>query len=673
MTAGPVRVCIVGAGPRGLSVLERLCANAGSATVEVHLVDPYPPGPGRVWRTGQNRQLLMNTVASQVSMFTDDTVEMAGPVVTGPSLWGWARRLAGAGHGLAGGTVPEWARREASVLGPDSYPSRALYGVYLGWVFQHLLDRAPAGVSVHCHRARAVRLQDGEVGGAGDAVGAGGAGRAGRTQRVWLDDGRSIDGAHAVVLTQGHLGTTPTAPERVLRGFAHRNGLRYVRPANPGEVDLGAVQPGERVFLRGLGLSFFDYLALLTVGRGGVFERAGGHLRYLPSGREPMLYAGSRRGLPHRARGANQKGAFGRHQPRVLTAEVARRLRASGAAAGGIDFRRDVWPLIAKETETVYYATLLAGRLGSCAVELFREMYLPLPWGGAAEEDLLGKFDVPRAARWDWQRVIEPLAGRDFADRAAFRDWLLDDLRADLVEARGGNVGSPLKAALDVLRDLRNEIRLTVDHGGLSGRSHREDLDGWYTPLNAYLSIGPPARRVEEAIALAEAGLLEFVGARVRLTTDPAGRCFVVTSAFTGGDRLRVTTVIEARMSDPDLRRTTDPLLRDLLRTGQARTHRIADGPDGYYETGGLAVTTRPYQVLDAAGVPHPGRFAFGVPTESVHWVTAAGIRPGSGSVSLSDSDAIARRVLGRDARDDVEAGGDRALVSASRLVDQGV
>ncbi len=47
--------------------------------------------------------------------------------------------------------------------------------------------------------------------------------------------------------------------------------------------------------------------------------------------------------------------------------------------------------------------------------------------------------------------------------------------------------------------------------------------------------------------------------------------------------------------------------------------------------------------------MPHPRRFAYGVPTEVMHWVTAAGIRPGIGSVILSDSDAIARAVLGDD------------------------
>lgn len=42
-----LQICVIGAGPRGLSVLERLCANERSspsgATVTVHVVDPAPP------------------------------------------------------------------------------------------------------------------------------------------------------------------------------------------------------------------------------------------------------------------------------------------------------------------------------------------------------------------------------------------------------------------------------------------------------------------------------------------------------------------------------------------------------------------------------------------------------------------------------------------------------
>ncbi|SKU40566.1 Uncharacterised protein [Mycobacteroides abscessus subsp. abscessus] len=59
-----------------------------------------------------------------------------------------------------------------------------------------------------------------------------------------------------------------------------------------------------------------------------------------------------------------------------------------------------------------------------------------------------------------------------------------------------------------------------------------------------------------------------------------------------------------------------------------------------------MAVTARPYRLIGADGRAHPRRFAYGVPTESVHWVTAAGIRPGVDSVTLGDADAIARAAL---------------------------
>jgi hypothetical protein len=93
--------------------------------------------------------------------------------------------------------------------------------------------------------------------------------------------------------------------------------------------------------------------------------------------------------------------------------------------------------------------------------------------------------------------------------------------------------------------------------------------------------------------------------------------------------------------------RATDPLLRHLYATGQCRWHVIPDPGGVPHESGGLAVTERPYRLVDAAGMPHPARYALGVPTESVHWVTAAGIRPAVNSVTLADSDAVALTVLG--------------------------
>ncbi|MFI1335937.1 FAD/NAD(P)-binding protein [Streptomyces sp. NPDC020845] len=654
MAGDPHAIAVVGAGPRGTSVLERLCASAPElaphARLTVHMVDPSPPGAGRVWRTAQPGELLMNTVASQVTLFTDASVECEGPVRTGPSLHEWVA-----------------ARGLDPALGPDDYPSRALYGRYLEWVFGEVVRGAPDTVTVQVHAARAVRLEE----------------RPDGEQVLTLEDGSRLDGLRAVVLAQGHLPTVADAAEERFAAHAERHGLRYYPPANPADVDLSPIAPGEPVLLRGLGLNFFDHMALLTAGRGGSFapsdgDSEGGKLVYRPSGREPRLYAGSRRGIPYHARGDNAKGAHGRHHPLLLTPEVISHFRKRAESGDPPDFLTEVWPLVAKEAETVYYEALLGhserpgrsdrpdssnvpgrqgqpgessqqsrpGRQGSTGPTSFRGRFLATEHGGAEEAAVLDDFGVAPADRWCWDSVAHPHRGRDFTGREDFRRWLLGYAREDVAHARLGNVSGPVKAALDVFRDLRNELRQIVDHGGLSGLSRRSHLDRWYTPLNAFLSIGPPRRRIEEMAALIEAGVLDVLGPHLEVTevtaAEPGGTPgFGGHSARVPGPVVIATTLIEARLPEPDLRRTADPLLDRLLRTGGCRPHRVEG-----YETGGLDVTPSPYRLVDAEGRPHPRRFAIGVPTEGVHWVTAAGARPGVNSVTLCDTDAVARAAL---------------------------
>ncbi|WP_329008733.1 FAD/NAD(P)-binding protein [Streptomyces sp. NBC_01601] len=631
MISTPSEICVVGAGPRGVSVLERLLAQERKSPsrerLTVHIVDPSPPGPGRVWRTAQSPHLLMNTVASQVTLFTDHSVDITGPVEDGPSLYEWARRLAGTGAPPGGPDEPLAA--EARALGPDSYPTRAFYGHYLRWVFRRLLATAPAHITVRVHTSRAVALDD--AGPTPDGP-----------QSVLLADGTKLTGLDAVVLALGHLPARPTPETRMLADFAATHGLTYLQPANPADHDLSGIAAGQPVLLRGLGLNFFDHVTLFTLGRGGSFTRVGDRLVYAPSGEEPRMFAGSRRGVPYHARGENQKGAHGRHEPRLLDQERVAALRERARRGERLSFRTDLWPLIAREVQGVFYTALLTSR-GQDATA-FADTYPHIPDG--QEEAFLDAAGIGAADRWDWDRIARPYGDREFTDVAAYRAWLLGHLRQDVTDARAGNVTGPLKAALDVLRDLRNEIRLVVDHDGIEGTSYRDELHGWYTPLNAFLSIGPPASRIEELAALIEAGVVEILPPGLRVGTVADGPAF--TARTLGGADVAppFTALIEARLPEPDLLRTADPLLRHLLSTGQCRPHRIPDAHGGAYETGGLDVTTRPYRLVDATGRTHPRRFAYGVPTESVHWVTAAGIRPGVGSVTLEDSDAIAHAVL---------------------------
>jgi hypothetical protein len=580
----------------------------------------------------------MNTVSSQVTVYTDASVAIEGPLEEGPSLYQWAKALGPSALTPGAGTpYDDETLAEARDLGPDTYPTRALYGQYLTWVFGRVTASASANTTVRVHASRAVALEDAEPG-----TGPSGA------QTVLLEDGTRLTGLGAVVLAQGHVQVRPTDVEREFAAYAARHGLTYIAPSNPADVDLSTVAPGETVLLRGLGLNFFDYMALFTHARGGLFERVDGRLVYRPSGREPRLYAGSRRGVPYQARGENEKGAHGRYHPRLLTTDFVASLRARVRGGEPIRFGTELWPLISKEVRTLYYETLLAQRAEPAAVAAFGEAFLQAG-DDEAEDLLLSAAGIGNDERWDWDTVARPYDGQVFRDLASFRSWLRGYLDEDVRRAREGNVSGPFKAALDLLRDLRNELRLAIDHGGLDAHSHRDELDRWYTPLNAFLSIGPPASRIDEMAALIDAGILDVTGPGLRVATDPldpAGAAFVGTSPDIADLRVRATVLIEARLPEIDVRRTADPLMDRLLSTGQARTHRIAGADGSSYETGGLAVSQRPYHLLQGQGVPHLRRFAYGVPTEAVHWVTAAGIRPGVGSVTLEDSDAIAAAVL---------------------------
>jgi uncharacterized NAD(P)/FAD-binding protein YdhS len=115
------RIGIIGIGPRGLTLLERIVANERhrpSGPIEVVLFDPNVPGAG-CHDPAQSEFLLVNTVAGQLTLFADASVVDAGPLMQGPSFHQWLNQQndIGAGSLLRG--------ERAS---PDGYYGRGLFG-----------------------------------------------------------------------------------------------------------------------------------------------------------------------------------------------------------------------------------------------------------------------------------------------------------------------------------------------------------------------------------------------------------------------------------------------------------------------------------------------------------------------------------------------------------------
>ena len=217
-----IRTAVIGAGPRGTSVLERLLANwvpsRPDATLHIDVIDPYPAGPGHVWQPGQSRLYLMNTQSFYPTVIPEDP-DLAPPL---------AGHTSTAGVNCSGTcrTPPyRQERAELSGLGSADFPSRALYGRYLRSTLEGLLSRLPAGAMVDFHDTTATSVRH--------AAATGPEGDGGRVRfDVGLDDGAVLT-VDSVVLALGHLGSRSDPEQRELQAAESNSGC-CTCPGGPG-------------------------------------------------------------------------------------------------------------------------------------------------------------------------------------------------------------------------------------------------------------------------------------------------------------------------------------------------------------------------------------------------------------------------------------------------------
>ncbi|MEU6509536.1 FAD/NAD(P)-binding protein [Streptomyces sp. NPDC046942] len=571
------QLVIVGAGPRGTGLLERIAANApelyGDSGLDIHLVDPHPPGGGRIWRQAQSPLLWMNSHAEDVTMFTDDTVTMDGPVRAGPTLHEWA--------GLAGST----------------FADRQLQGRYLRWVYERALAELPEGVTVHHHARRALRVSGPREG----------------RQQVWLEGRPRPLLADLVVLALGHLDAELDEEQGELAAYAREHKLTHLPPDFTADTDLTPLRPGEPVLVRGFGLAFVDLMVLLTEGRGGRYEGD----TYVPSGREPVLYVGSRRGVPYHSKIGYDWTGDRPPLPRFFgPAEVERLL----ARPAGFDFRRDVWPLVEKELGFAHYHRLFTAHPGRTAMAWadFEEKYAAA--AGHDELRALVAAAVPDPAdRLDLAALDHPLEGARYASHEAFQEGLRAYVEGDLKRRHDPSHSADLGVFLGLLSVYGQIVRLG-------------NVGSWWHGFFSYLASGPPGPRLRQMLALSRAGLLRFVGAGMTVRAEDG--VFRATSPTVPGFSVEARALVEARLPEPTVGRARDGLLRELHADGAAET------PEGL-----LRVDPEDGRVLDAAGRPHPRRFALGPYTNAR--TPGAFTRPRTGGPAFRQNDATARAVLG--------------------------
>ncbi|WJH24327.1 FAD/NAD(P)-binding protein [Pseudarthrobacter defluvii] len=616
-------IVFIGGGPRTAGVLERIAANRPdvfTGPLQIHVVEPHVPGSGRIWRHDQDPGLLLNSMAADITMFTDQSVECAGPAAPGPGLAEWAAGVLDASI-IDVPDFPQPLWQQLRTLTGTTFPTRQLQSQYLEWFFRRA-SRSP-GRSVTVHRTTAVGITAQE----------------GCGHDVALASGRTLH-ADIVVTALGHTDSRPDAVSAGFADFAARHGGYHAAPSYTTDVDYSPIAPGQDVIVAGMGLAFVDLLVLLMEGRGGRFQETDdGGLRYLPSGREPRLWAGSRRGVPYHSKISAALRGLAPGPLRFFTADAVEALLAQH---GELDFRQHLWPLIAKEAGYYYYRELLTGspERGAMGWDSFAARYTGLDSYSGERTDLVAAAVPDAGLHLDLERLDRPFAGLRFDGHRAVQEAVAGYIEQDLALRDSRDHPETLALFLTLLQ-VYMEVGRVVPPERLNARS-QQVIHGWWHGFFSFVDSGPPPHRLRQMLALHRAGLLQFLGPGLEVTPDEASGTFRATSPQSDVT-VSAKALIEARLPSTSVARSLNPVLASLHESGLGSEQRLLTS-DGIHSTGKLLVSAE-HRLVGADGQAQATLFGIGPGTSG--WGAGAFARPNTNAAPFRENDALARTILG--------------------------
>ncbi|EDM67227.1 hypothetical protein PE36_22605 [Moritella sp. PE36] len=596
-----------------MSVLERLVANAITMDIqqkiEIILIDNCRVGQGRIWDSTQSKNYIMNTLSTEISAFSGHgSVDTAKPG-KGPSFSEW------------------WKENYDDFDHYQGYAPRRYYGEYLSFVHAVVKACLPRNVTL-------IDLNDTVLDIDVDD----------KSCNIICENSNPFM-SNTVIMTTGHSTNKYLGKFNDLQNFASTQAnLQFIAGDSSSEIDFSVVKPMENVGIIGLGLSFFDVVAELTEGRGGQFiEVNGASLIYQPSGLEPKLYCGSRSGVPIFSRGRNEKPSDYKYKHAIFTHDKISQLRVE--KNGNLDFHSDVWSLLEAEINYAYFAQIIRNQQGESAANMFTQTVAE---NNIEDSKSLAFFASEALSQHthplDLAALARPFEGIKFDSSDSWNQHLVKLLKADLAAAENGNLGSPLKSALDVLRNSRDNLRAAIDFGGLSPQTHKNFLS-IYMPIITLLSAGPPLFRTKQLLALMDAGIVSIVPPSMDITTSRNG--YVLMSGAYDGYKRNITTLIDARVPVANLQLDENQLTRNLYDKGVYSSF-VNKGENGdEFVTGGVNVTDSPFNPIGKDGTVYQHIFVLGIPTEHTRWFMQSGSsRPAHWIDFMIDADNIAKSAL---------------------------
>ncbi|SYV99899.1 putative FAD(NAD)-dependent oxidoreductase [Oenococcus oeni] len=614
-----MKIAIIGAGPRGIAVADRLVARSEKekVNVEIKMYDPYPIG-GKVWNPMNklNHSLITNTVVSQVSFFIDDSIENPGPIRQGPSFYEWIQQIAP--EYLKGSSVGKTYLDKLDLKENDFAP-RGLLGLYQQWFFENIRKQTGKNSSLAYEQTEIKAITP-------------------VNQQYKIDFSGTSEKFDFVFMALGYGENKYNDEERTFAEFAKRNKLSYFGPANPSETNLDDIPATQAVIIRGLGLTFFDYMIMLTENRGGKFVQDGEQLKYIASGREPIIFAGSRSGLPLHARGRNQKGPSEEYKPRFFTKNNLKNLKNH---TGNLDYN-SFFKLFDKEIQYKHYENLIKDPDYSNIIHKRTNRFLrELRRNPASNyEKIAEEYHMPKNQIWNWDRILNSAYKADL--HQSFKNWYIKYLDFDIEDASKGNKDAPYAGAYDILRDIRNLIRDIFENQFFLP----DDSEKFLTKFNAvnnFLSVGPPLIRIKQLRALVDCHIVNILGPEMKVENDPRNKSFFAKSQRL--ETINAKSLIEARLPSVDNDLATQPLRLILNKYGWYHKTRYQKNQQQII-LNAAQINPKTYQLTDRMGQVVPGIYSAGIPHEGVSWFTTIIPRPGVRTIIYKEAAIISKEII---------------------------
>jgi hypothetical protein len=303
-----------------------------------------------------------------------------------------------------------------------------------------------------------------------------------------------------------------------------------------------------------------------------------------------------------------------------------------------VDFRNDLLPLLYAEMQGRYYTHAAFLKGSASAAALVREQ-LRAGWADGNFNRVVEGLE-PIYGSFHPADYVFADAGASFQSSRDYQSHVHEMIETDLDEALAVG-GSPVKAALEVTRILRDQLREIIEFGGLSLESYIDFQSNVRGRINR-LEAGPPPLRSQQLLGLLDAGVVRVpFGPHPDVTATAQGTVLIRSTRLAHATEATVDVVVRGHLDLPSLARSSSALLSRMYAKGRLTQFSYGD------TTVGSVAISEDFHPYDAEGRLQSNLSLLGVLTEGVRYFTHYLPSPRSRLRAVYDAQQCVKSIIG--------------------------